>query len=1014
VSQTPFRRTNGQKIVKLRSANSLPGVRALLIGAAAVVVGGVVLMAWTVFDERRVTWQHSLETSQNIGSAMAQDIQRNIEIYDLSLRSVVDGLKIKGIWNVSPELRRAVLFDGAATAPDLGSLVILDDKGNDVLEAGSLTPRLGNLADRDYFRIQRDRRDVGLYISEQDQGRSSGKWSIFLSRRLEHPDGSFAGVVAGSIHMAYFEHLFQSVALGKNSAITLYSTDGVVLMREPPTRHDIGRVLATRAIYKQFPQQRSGHFEIVAVSDGVDRDYFYQQIGNLPLIVTIGQSPAVFLAEWRQKSAITGIALAALLGLAGWLVMALTRELKRRGQAEQNARDSERLFRLMAEHSSDMLVRSRPGGGGRLYVSPASRRLYGYEPEEMIGGQPRDFIHPDDREAFQNSTQQLEHSDQAVVTYRVRRKDGNHIWVEASRRRAINPETGEPEIISIVRDVSERVRNEEELRVAKESADAANQAKSEFLARMSHEIRTPMNGILGMNTLLLNTPLTDRQREYVKMVDESANSLLALINDILDISKLEAGKVELEHVEFDLVEMVENAVMLLAPRAREKGIELGVFVEPALRGVYRGDPSKLRQVLLNLVSNALKFTAQGGVAIKILSAPGSVEHASGVPNLRFAVIDTGIGMAEDAHGKLFQKFEQADSSMTRRFGGSGLGLAICRQLVELMGGTIGFSSKLGTGSSFWFEVPLTFSAATPAANAMLPYRLQQSRALIVADVPILTEILSRQLRILGIEVNTSCDEPGALAELERAWRGGSPYAVVLLDQTILGSSAALANRIRLIAPLADTKLVLVAWPEARNPGGGMSDAIDAIIEKPLRQAALVDCLATLYNDRCAVSDGSVAAAAADGAETSPPTTLGLRILLAEDNQINQRLAVAILEHAGHQVDIADNGVQAVAAVQRKDYDVVLMDSQMPVLDGMQATRQIRALPPPKCDIPIIALTANAMAGACEQYLAAGMNDYVSKPIDAGYLRAKLEKIAAAARPDPSGAASITRRRVAGS
>ncbi len=1001
--------------MKLRSANSLPNVRTLLIGAAAVLVGGIVLMAWSVLDERRVTWQHSLETSQNIGSAMAQDIQRNVEIYDLSLRSVIDGLKMKGIWDVSPEMRRAVLFDGAATARDLGSLLVIDDKGNDVVESASPTPHLGNLADRDSFRVQRDRPDAGLYISGPTRGSNVGEWSIYLSRRLEHPDGSFAGIVAGSMHLAYFDRLFRSVALGKNSSIALYNTNGVLLMREPHTPNDIGRASVNRAIFKYFPQQRSGHFDIVASSDGIDRAYFYQQVGDLPLIVAVGQSPAVFLAEWRKKSAVSGIALAALLGLAGWLVMALTRELKRRGLAEQNARDSERLFRLMAEHSSDMLVRSRPGGGGRLYVSPACRRLFGYEPEEMIGGQPEDFIHPDDQEAFRNSTRKLEHSDQAVVAYRVRRKDDNHIWVEASQRRATNPETGEPEIISIVRDVSERVRNEEELRLAKESADAANQAKSEFLARMSHEIRTPMNGILGLNALLLNTPLTDRQREYVKMVDESANSLLAIVNDILDISKLEAGKVELEHVEFDLVAMVENAVMLLAPRAREKGIELCVFVEPAVRGVYRGDPSRLRQVLLNLVSNAVKFTAQGGVAIKVLSALEGGECSATAPSLRFVVIDTGIGMAEDSHGKLFQKFEQADSSMTRRFGGSGLGLAICRQLVELMDGAIGFSSKLGAGSSFWFEVPLTLSTAAPAATAVLPYRLQQSRALIVADVPILTEILSRQLRSFGIEVSTTGDGPGALAELERAWRSGAPYAVVLLDQAILGSSAALVNRIRLIAPFADTKLVLVAWAEAQN-ARGISDPIDAIIEKPIRQAALVDCLAMLYNDRCAVSsDGPIVAPAAAGTETASPTVGGLRILLAEDNQINQCLAVAILEHAGHQVDIADNGVEAVAAVQRKDYDVVLMDNQMPVLDGIQATRQIRALAPPKCNIPIIALTANAMAGACEQYLAAGMNDYVSKPIDAGYLRAKLEKLAAGvARLEQSSSATIARPRAANS
>ena len=979
-----------------RLAAPLLPVRTLFIGAAVVMIAGIALMAWSAFDERRLTWQHSIETSRNIGAALAQDINRNIELYDLSLRAAIDGLKLPGVSRLSPELRRAIIFDGSASARDLGALIVLDEKGNDIAESGSPTPKLGNLAERDYFQIQRDRRDVGLYISGPEKGRLSGQWSIFLSRRIDHPDGSFAGIVAGSIHLSYFQHLFESVALGKNGTITLYGTDGTVVIRTPLMPSSIGRKLSGGEIFKYFPAQREGHLELVAASDGVDRDYVWRQVGDLPFIVSVGQSPAVFLAEWRQKTVVSSVALVGLLGLATWLAIALMRELKRRGEAEQGARESERHFRLLAEHSSDMLVRSRPGERGRLYVSPACRAIYGYEPEELVGADPEELIHPDDVDVFRHSTLKLEYCDQAIVTYRVKRKDGSYLWVESSRTRATNPATGEPENISIVRDVSERVRTEDELRLAKERADAASQAKSEFLARMSHEIRTPMNGILGMNTLLLNTELTDRQRDYVRLVGESASALLAILNDILDISKLEAGKVELESLDFDLVQLVENAVLLLAPRAREKGIEIGALVEPVLRGAYRGDPSRLRQILLNLVSNAVKFTEQGGVTVKVAAAtPPATRAGSAALRLRFTVTDTGIGMAAKVHGKVFQKFEQADSSMTRRFGGTGLGLAISKELAELMGGTIDFSSELGVGSSFWLEVTLAVSATPPVAAPGLPPRFARARALVVADNGSLTEILSRQLHALGLEVTHARDGLAALAELGRAGRGGTAYAVAFLDQAIaVESAAALTSGIRTIMPQADTRLVLVTWPDGRN-AGDLQAGIDATIEKPIRESALFDCLVGLDAPRPAapLADATVAAVASREA-ASPPPAQGLAILLAEDNPINQRLAVAILEHAGHRVEVAENGQRAVEAVTRNDYDVVLMDSQMPVLDGIAATRQIRALPPPKCDVPIIALTANAMLGASAEYLAAGMNDYVSKPIDAKELRQKLEKLAA--------------------
>ncbi|HKT18066.1 MAG TPA: ATP-binding protein, partial [Stellaceae bacterium] len=916
-----------------RAVASLPRTRLLFVAAMAILLGVMALTIWTLSDERGRAWERAVETSQNLDAALAHDIDRSIEVYDLSLRAVIDGLKLKDIWRVSPEIRQSTLFDGAASAQDLGAILVLDAAGSVIIDSRSdVAPRL-DFADSDFFRVHRDDPHLGLYISAPFKDPRSKNWLIAFSRRRNNADGSFAGVVVGSMRLDYFQRAFQAFDLGTYGTITLFRSDGTVIMRTPYDERNLGRDLSKGEIFQYYPRVRSGHFETKAIIDGVERLYVFQQIGDLPLVVTVAQTRDVIFAEWRQKAAVFVAVLAALLGLSGWFGAALIGELRRRSDAERNARDSEQRFRLLAEHSSDMLVRSKPGDMRRLYVSPASREIYGYEPAELIGANPEALIHPDDVALFEESTRKLETDEQATVTYRVRRKDGTYLWVEANRRRAINPDTGEAENISIVRDASERMRNESELRLAKERADAASKAKSEFLARMSHEIRTPMNGIIGMNELLLKTPLNERQREYAQIVGQSAASLLAIINDILDVSKLEAGKVEIETVAFDLVPLVENAVMILAPKAREKKIELGVFVEPELGGSYRGDPAKLRQILLNLVSNALKFTEKGGVSVTVTAQTAPHGRSGG---LRFAVSDTGIGMDETVHAKLFRKFEQGDSSTARRFGGTGLGLAICRQLVELMGGVIGFSSKPDRGSTFWFALPLPRLSAPPP---LVPARFERTRALVIAANDVPPDMLSRHLAAFGLAVTVAHDALEALGELDHARRDAAPYALVFADEAIPGSTLeALSSRIRTLAPRGETKLVLVAWPDAKE-GGGTAGFADAVIEKPLRLSGVAEGLEQV--DAATVESAAATAAPRESA----PRGSGLRVLLAEDNKINQRLAVALVEQAGHEVDVVGDGIAAVEAVRLKDYDVVLMDSQMPGVDGIEATRRIRAMAP---------------------------------------------------------------------
>jgi PAS domain S-box-containing protein len=521
----------------------------------------------------------------------------------------------------------------------------------------------------------------------------------------------------------------------------------------------------------------------------------------------------------------------------------------------------------------------------------------------------------------------------------------------------------------------------------KTRAEQAMRVKTDFLATVSHEFRTPLNGIVGMAELLHDTVLDAQQASYVENIGQASDALLALVNDILDFSKLEAGQVELESVEFDLRKLVEDTVGLLAIGSRGKSIDLLSYVAPDLPESCIGDPARIRQVLLNLIGNAVKFTDTGSVLTRVTAVgPPSSDD---VCEMLFEVIDTGIGIPADVVPRLFDRFAQADASTTRRYGGTGLGLAISRELTERMGGSIDVESRHGEGSRFWFRLPLGSAAAARASDRAwrLPAGL---RALVVDDGVTSRDVLLQYAADWGISARGAADATAAIDALGRAARGGGPFDVVVIDQAIADiDGVELARRVRTLPNCESIRLVLVAEPRFM---GNRYAEFDAVIEKPVRGAALFGAVARQSGsgDRLVVPDEPVASAGRPPHETGE-TRQPLNVLVVEDNAINQKLACALLTKFGHRYETVANGVQAVAAARQKHFDVILMDIQMPQLDGIGATRQIRALEDTvRAAVPIVAMTANALSGDREKYLAAGMTDYVAKPINGKLLAAALD------------------------
>jgi len=666
--------------------------------------------------------------------------------------------------------------------------------------------------------------------------------------------------------------------------------------------------------------------------------------------------------------------------------LAVYLDISRRVQAEKSIRESEELFRLLSSAAPIGIVRY-DREGRIVYANQRWSEMTGRDPESALGFGWMEAIHPEDREHVERVWKAaVEVGTELKDETRFLTPDGTIVWIQWQSRVLRAPDGMPIGFVAVLEDVTTRRAGEAKLLEAKQAAEAANEAKSQFLANVSHEIRTPMNGILGMTELALETPLSAEQREYLGMVQGCAVSLLEIIDDVLDFSKIENGKIELETIPFSILDCAENALQPVAVRAQQKGLGLEWYVRGEMPEWVEGDPTRLRQVLINLLGNAVKFTEEGEVTLGIEYVQGDGDNVSA----RFSVADTGIGIPPEHRAKIFEAFQQSDNSVTRQYGGTGLGLSISARLIELMGGKLQLESGVGRGSTFFFELRWNRAKAEEAKHRqeLEQQKLPPARILVTDHAAAGRELICWLTNRWGLVTDTAGSLEEAAALYAKSVEEGRPYAAALIDLNLAGKDGhEVAKEIRRCSPYETTALLMMSSaPSFADDARTDLYRIFQRLTKPLRRRVLWASLRSALrgDDRKAASEIKKAD------EISGPRR---RILVVEDNLVNQKLAQILLEKIGHEVRLAANGAEACEAIQREEVDLVLMDLQMPVMGGLQATRKIRQSEQGTGrHIPIVAVTAHAAAHDQRRCEEAGMDGYVSKPIRAEFLRNEIERV----------------------
>jgi PAS domain S-box-containing protein len=834
-------------------------------------------------------------------------------------------------------------------------------------------------------------RDEAILVSTDEDGTQHWQGVIYdITERKEAEE-----------ELQYREEWFRSLVQNSSDVIVVIEADGTIKYQSPAAKMVLGvdtEDLVGASLFEavEFQPQDLANMQF-ALADLLSRP---GESISLEASVMHGDG------SWRVLEVVATNLLEdpAVNGIVGNY-----RDVTRRNEAQEKLRENEERYRLVARATnetiwdSDLLTDRQVWNG-------AVETMFGYPArQETDSAWWEDHVHPDDRERVVPRIDAVLETGGEMWSeeYRFRRADGTYATV-VDRAYVMRDENGEPvRLVGSMMDVTERKERTTQLEEATKAADTANRAKSEFLANMSHEIRTPMNGVIGMTELLMDTGLTREQSDYARTLRKSGESLLLIINDILDISKIEAGSVRLEKISFDLRTELEETLYALAERAQDKGLELTGFVEPGVPTALKGDSFRLRQVLTNLIGNAVKFTEEGEVGLRVELE----EEAKDAVLVRFEITDTGIGMTGEQQRKLFEAFTQADTSTTRRYGGTGLGLTISKQLVELMGGEVWVESAPGEGSTFSFTASLEKQPV--AAQTAQNHRpdLRGLRVLVVDDNDTNRRILDKQFTSWGMRDGLTGDAFEALRMLKEARRSGIPYDVAILDMHMPGMDGIeLAKRIKEAPELSQIRLVLLTsmgWrsddPRAESAG------LDAYLTKPVRQSELYDCLLTVMGSPVGHPEPStrradplVARRARRVVSRRPENRP--HILLAEDNPVNQQVAVKMLENLGYDVAVAANGREALDSLAHTTYAAVLMDVQMPEMDGYEATAEIRRREEGSPQrTPIIAMTANALEGDREKALRAGMDDYIAKPVKPAKLNAVLERWASAREGEPEAA-----------